>query len=126
MPNDFKFDPATGDLISDGKGWFVTTPNADTMLQLQLECHYGECWHDETLGSRLFDLRFFQANPLVMLPDEVKRSLTVLQSRGRIDSIQVSATRVNAGRVDVSSKSRDTSTGQIVPTLTTLAAPSGS
>ncbi len=125
MPNDFKFDPATGDLISDGKGSFVLTQNADTMLQLQLECHFGECWHDETLGSRLFNLRFFQTNPLVMLPDEVRRALNVIQSRGRIDSIQVSATRVTSYRVDVSSVSRDTSTGQLIPTLTTLAAAGG-
>lgn len=120
MPNDFKFDPSTGDLVDDGKGSFVTTSHADTKLQLQLECHFGKCWHDQLLGSLLYDLKNFQVNPEVTLPDEVRRALNVLASRGVLDSIQVTSKRVNSYRVDVSSQSRDRSTGQIVPTLTSF------
>lgn len=126
MPNDFKFDPATGDLISDGAGSYVLTPYNDTILQLQLECHYGECWHDSELGSRLSNARFFQRDPVNMVPDEIKRSLTVLQSRGFIDSVQSSAVRINAGRVDSTTVCRDRSSGNLVTTKTTLAQAGGS
>ena len=34
----FAFDPATDDLIDDGKGSFVRTYHADTHLQLQAQC----------------------------------------------------------------------------------------
>lgn len=126
MPNDLKFDPATNDVIPDGKGGLTLTPYADTMLQLQLQCEYQRCWHDETLGSQLYSLRAFQRDPTTLVPAEVTRALNVIASRGRIDSIQVTAQRVTANRVDVQSKSRDTSTGQIIPTLTTFAASGGS
>lgn len=116
MPNDFQFDPVTRDLIPDGKGWFVTTPHADTKLQLQLGCYADKCWHDEELGSFLYDLKRFQAKPEILLPDEATRSLKVLQSRGDIQIIEVTAVTVNPNRVDVATKSRDTSTGQLITT----------
>lgn len=118
MPNDFKFDPVTRDLIPDGKGWFQTTPHADTMIQLQLSCHADECWQDDNLGSFLHDLKRFQAKPEILLPDEASRALKVLQARGRIQIIDINAVTVNPGRVDVATKSRDTSTGQVIGTLT--------
>lgn len=113
----FKFDPATDDLIDDGKGSFVRTYNADTHVQLQLQCHAGACWQDEQLGSRFHDLSFFQRKPETMLPDESRRALGVLVARGRIDNLEVTAERRNAGRVDVKAKFRDASTGQVVTTF---------
>lgn len=126
MPNDFKFDPTTGDIIPDGNGAYVMTPYNDTVLQLQLECHYGECWHDAQLGSRLHDLRFFQPDPVNMVPDELKRALNVLASRGYVGSIQASAVRVNAGRVDATTVCRDLSSGNLITQKTTLTQPGGS
>ncbi len=114
MAKDFKFDPITKDLIKDGKGSYVLTEHADTVAQLQLQCHAGDCWQDETLGSYLHDLKRFQAKPEVLLPVEVRRSLNVLESRGRIGNIAVVAERRGPGRVDVASKFRDTSTGRTI------------
>ena len=114
MPKDFAFDPITGDLIPDGKGWFQTTPHADTQLQLQMLCHADQCWQDDQLGSFFYGLKRFQAKPEVMLPDEASRALKILQSRGRLAIIDIQAVTRGPGRVDVATKTRDTSTGLVI------------
>jgi len=117
MAKDFAFDPVTHDLIRDGKGSWQMTSTAATMVQLQMMCHAGECWHDEQLGSFLHDLKRFQAKPELLLPDEAERALSVIVARGRIDSLEVTAKRQGPGRVDVATRFRDTSTGQLVSTF---------
>jgi len=122
MPLDLKFDPITKDLVSDGKGSYVRTPNADTMLMHQMLCHYGDCWHDENLGSRLHDLKFLQADPAKLGAEEARRALKVLQARGRISDVEAKAEvpKGQPGRVNIVTSARDTSTGGIVAGTTKL------
>ena len=118
MAFDFKFDPVTKDLVRNANGSYDTTPHADTMLQHQFWCHAGKCWHDKDLGSFFFDLRKFQTKPEVLVPDEARRCMNVLASRGRISNIEVTAERRGTGRIDVATKSRDTSTGKTLAVRT--------
>lgn len=113
------FDPATGDLIDDGNGSFVTTNTAQTRIQLQLQCHYGECWHDDNLGSKLNEPNAFGANPQVSVPDEINRALGVLVGLGLISNLQVTAQATSASRVDAQVTCRDTSTGAVVQSFLT-------
>lgn len=116
MPTDVKFDPETHDLISDGKGSFVMTETAETMVMHQIICHYNEWWGDETLGSELWNLNNFQADPEASVPDEMKRALGVIVARGRISNLQVIAEVPQPGRVVAASTFRDVSTGQVATT----------
>lgn len=115
---DFAFDPVTKDLIDDGKGSFVLTDTAQTMLMHQVLCAYGESWHDENLGSRLNDLQAFpQVNTVQWAIDEAKRALGVLVSRKRIANLEVTAEMQGQGRVVIATKCRDVSTGNVVSTF---------
>ena len=114
MPYDLKFDPITKDLIRDGKGSYVRTATAETMVMHQVLCHYGKSWHDELLGSRLYDLKFLQDRPEITGPDEAKRALGVLAKRGRISNVEAIGEVPQVGRVNIATKFRDTSTGAIV------------
>lgn len=118
MPWDFKFDPVTKDFISDGAGSYVTTQNADTMVMHQFLCEYPLCWHDENLGSRLADMQYLQPDPQARAEADAKRSLNVLQSRGRVANIEVDVQMESPSRVDIATRFRDTSSGQVVTTST--------
>lgn len=115
MPFDLKFDPVTRDLIPDGRGSFVTTQNADTMLMHQMLCVYQQSWHDENLGSLLGVLQAYpQGDPVSWAIAEAKRALGVLASRGRISNIDAIAEEQGNGRIAIATTSRDVSTGQVL------------
>lgn len=116
MPKDYKFDPVTGDLVRDGKGGHVLVSTAETALQEQIIHHYQAWWGAPEQGSRLNNLRLFTGDKLKAANDEVRRALNVLVQRGRIANLQVTAEQPKAGRINVASTSRDTSTGQVITT----------
>jgi phage gp46-like protein len=116
---DFRFNPVTKDLIDAPDGSFVQTDRADTAVMLQLDSHFGEWWGDPDAGSRLHDLRAFQTDPGPGLLDEATRALDVLVEAGRISDVEVTIDAVLPGRVDLSTRFRDASTGQLVETLVT-------
>ncbi len=113
------FDPATGDLIDDGKGSFVATNTAQTRIELQLKCLAARCWHDIKLGSFLDETDRFARNPAVLVPVELNRSLGVLVDAGLISNLQVTAQATSPSRVDAQVTARDTSTGAVVQAFLT-------
>lgn len=118
MPTDFKFDPVTRDIISDGKGSFVQTETAETTVLHQLTCLANASWHDENLGTKLVDLQAYPQNaPAKWALDEAKRALGVLVSRGRIANVEVATEEHPGGRIAIATQFRDVSTGGIVNTL---------
>lgn len=117
MAFDFKFDPVTKDFILGADGSFELTETAETAVLHQLECHLGEWWLDPDAGSRLHDLRAAQADPLVFLEDEARRALGVLVERGRIADVDVIAEEGRPGRINVATRFRDVSSGQLVDTF---------
>lgn len=113
MPRDFKHDPITGDLLRDGKGGFVYTTTAETSVRNQLLAHFGECWHDPELGSKLHDREALQANPAQLAKAEAERALGRLEDAGRITNVEVRAEE-SPGRVTVATRFADASTNQLV------------
>lgn len=116
MPLDYQFDPVTGDLVRDGKGGHVLVSTAETALQEQILHHYQEWWGAPEQGSRLHDLRAFTGDKVKAASDEARRALNVLAQAGRISNLQVAAEQPKAGRINVATTSRDTSTGQVIKT----------
>lgn len=116
MPLDYKIDPATQDLVKDGKGGYVKIKTAETSVQNQLLARYGECWHDPELGSKLYDLDAFKTDPATLVAEEARRALERLEAAGRIADIEVVAEQPRAGRVNVRTRFRDTSADQVVDT----------
>ncbi|MDQ3295067.1 MAG: hypothetical protein M3619_00595 [Myxococcota bacterium] len=119
MPWAWKRDPITGDLIPDGKGGYVKTNTAEVLVQNQLLAHYGKAWQDPELGSMLHDLERFKTSPEVLVPEEARRALARVEAAGRISNIETDAELRGAGRVDVATRFRDTSSNQIVDTYVT-------
>jgi len=111
---DFAFDPVTRDLIDDGQGSFVLTEHADSILMHQVLCHFDECWHDENLGSKFFDLRAFQGSPETKAKAEANRCFGVLVARGVITNLETDVSPFVAGRINVASRSVDANTGQVI------------
>lgn len=116
MPRDFKHNPITGDLIPDGKGGFVYTTTAETSVRNQLLAHYGDCWQDPELGSRLHDRVALQASPAQLARAEAERALERLEQAGRITGVEVRAEET-PGRVTVATRFADASTNQLVETF---------
>jgi hypothetical protein len=114
MPMDFAFDPVTRDLIDDGAGSFELTETASSTLMHQVLCHYGECWHDENLGSLFHDLSAFQAKPELLAKSEAERCFGVLVDRGVITNLETSVSAFVRGRINVATRSRDATTGQVI------------
>jgi len=119
---DFKFDPVTKDLIDAADGSFEQTDRSDTAVMLQLDSHLNEWWGDADAGSRLHDLRAFQADPETGLEDEATRALGALVADDRISDVEVAVDEVRPGRADVVTRFRDASTGQLVDTFVTVRA----
>lgn len=118
MPADFKFDPVTRDIVSDGKGSFVQTTTAETTVLHQMTCLAGASWHDENLGTKLVDLQAFPQNdPATWAVDEAKRALGVLVSRGRIANVEAIAEEQPGGRVAIATSMQDVSTGGVINSL---------
>ncbi len=118
MPLDLKFDPVTQDEIDDGFGSPTMTPHSDTAVMHGLLCHYGECWQDPELGSRLHDLDYLQADPEKLGADEARRALERLESQGRIRDVEVSAQHDGViGRLRINTRFRDASSGSRASTF---------
>jgi phage gp46-like protein len=112
------FDPKTRDVVLNSKGHFVEDNTAGPTVMHQLLCHYGKWWGDpKRLGSKIYDLKFFQARPEVMAPDEARRALGVLVDMGKIRQLEVRAEVPQTGRVVVQSRFQDANTGQLVDTF---------
>jgi len=118
VAKDYRFDPVTGDLVRDGKGGFVLVDTAETALQEQVLHHYRAWWGAPEQGSRLHDLRAFGRDKRKAAEAETRRALHELEKRGRISNLEVVAEQPTQGRINVATKSRDTSTGQIIRTKT--------
>jgi len=116
MARDYKFDPVTQDLVRDGKGGFVLVDTAETALQEQVLHHYRAWWGAPEQGSRLHELRAFGRDKAKGAQEEVRRALHELEKRGRISNLEVVAEQPRQGRINVASKSRDTSTGKTIIT----------
>lgn len=110
---DLLFDPISGDLVDDGRGAFKVTGTAATAVQHQLLCHYDRWWGDPDLGSTLYDLDLFIADPEAEIVAECKRALGVLVEAGRIADVHVRAIE-SRGRIDVRTAFRDAQSGQLV------------
>lgn len=119
MPQDLQFDPVTRDLILDGKGSFVFTDTAETMVMHQVWCHFGEWWGDPNLGSKLWDLRNFQQSPALQIADEWNRTLNVIVARSRISNVAISVDNPTPGRVVGQASMRDVGTGQTINAFVT-------
>ena len=117
MPQDFKFDPETRDLVDDARGSFEMTDAADTMVMHQWWCHYRKWWGDSTLGSLFYDLSNFLPNPELRVVDEATRALGVIAARGRIANVQSIAKMLAPGRIGAQSTFQDVSSGQVVTTF---------
>lgn len=114
MPWAYARDPKTGDLIKDGRGGYVKTRTAENLVRNQLLARYGEVWQDPELGSRLHDREAFRANPQVLIPEEARRTLERVVRAGRITELEVTATAQRTGRVDVTTRFADTTSGHPV------------
>jgi len=115
MPFDRKFDPDTGDFISDGRGGYVRTATAETSVMNQVLAKRGAWWGDPDLGileDGLHELD--QTRPARDAEQAIKRGLGRLEEMGRIDSLEVKASEPAPGRIRVDTKFRDRSTTSIV------------
>lgn len=119
MPQDFVFDPVTRDIVDDGAGSWEMTDTAGTMVQHQTWCHAFAWWGLSNLGSRLHDLRPFQANPALLIPAEWERSLGVIVARGRISNVNVAVDPPKPGRIVGKATMRDVGTGQTIAAYVT-------
>jgi phage gp46-like protein len=117
MPCDWRRDPVTGDFVRDGKGGFVRVFTAEASVQNQLLAHEGECWQDPLLGSKLHDLKALQRDPLTLAPQAAERALARLEAAGRITAVETEAEIPFQGRVNLATRFRDTSTGQLIDTF---------
>lgn len=114
---DRKFDPETGDFISDGKGSYVRTANADTSVMNQMLAHRGKWWGDADLGTFENGLADIDpTDPIGSAEQAIKRGLGRLESLGRIDSLEAEASEPAPGKVRVDTKFRDRSTNSVVST----------
>jgi phage gp46-like protein len=119
MAFDRKFDPLTGDFVSDGKGGYERTQTAETSVMNQLLARAGECWQDPELGSELHDLAAIQHNPGPLAAQKARVSLERLERLGRIADIVIVGSEPAVGRVRLDTTFRDTSTNQLVRTFVT-------
>ena len=117
MALDLKFDPVTHDLVDGPAGTFAETDRADTAVFLQLTSHLGAWWGDVDAGSRLHDLRAFQADPEALMRDEALRALGVLEDEGLISDVDALVEEGRAGRLNVATRIRDVATSALVETF---------
>jgi phage gp46-like protein len=114
MPWSYARDPVTGDRIPDGNGGWTKTTTSENLVRNQLKGHFGKVWQDARLGSQLHDLKAFQRNPAVLAPADAKRALERVVDAGRISDLEVEAEAPRAGRVNLSTRYVDTTSGQVV------------
>lgn len=107
-------DPVTRDLVRDGAGGFKYTESAATAVMIALSSHFEEWCLGPDDGSKLHQLiRGNDVNGLEdAIADEVARCLQPMVSRGRISILSVGVLRDSVGRLEVTTKIQDNSTGQ--------------
>lgn len=110
---EIKIDPTTNDLVRDGKGGYVYTESADTAVLHQLAIHFGADWLAPDDGSRIHDLQYFTGDSAERIKAEIERALGVLEARGRIGNIEVTAEQEAGGAVVATTRYRDTRTGRV-------------
>lgn len=110
---EIKIDPATNDLVRDGKGGYVYVEGAETAVLHQLSITLDGDWLAPEDGSLLHDLQYFTGDAPEKVQTELERALGVLEKRGRVSEVQVTASQQSGGRVVSTVTYRDTRTGRV-------------
>ncbi|MGL5361518.1 MAG: hypothetical protein ACRDBH_01465 [Bosea sp. (in: a-proteobacteria)] len=114
MMRELKIDPETEDFVRDGAGGLVYDDGAGTAVLHALKIRFGADWLLPEDGSQLEEISRSSGPATERIQLDVERALGVLESRGRISHIKVTATQTTATRVDVIVEYRDARTGRAI------------